>query len=105
MRGRRSLASPAFDAKISVADADHQRVLRNRNPNVFQRSRASTLSRALREFEATIEIGTLSAIDGQLPHRALKLVQEWAMIHREELLLNWLLCREKTAPAKVEPLP
>ena len=40
------------------------------------------------EFEATIEIGTLAIIEGQLPHRALNLVQEWAMIHREELLEN-----------------
>jgi hypothetical protein len=57
------------------------------------------------EFEATIEIGTLSVIEGHLPNRALNLVQEWAMIHREELLSNWLLCREKSAPVKVEPLP
>jgi hypothetical protein len=34
------------------------------------------------EFEATIEIGTLAIIEGQLPRRALNLVQEWAMIHR-----------------------
>jgi hypothetical protein len=32
------------------------------------------------EFEATIEIGTLAIIEGQLPRRALILVQEWAMI-------------------------
>ncbi len=57
------------------------------------------------EFEATIEIGTLSVIDGHLLHRALSLVQEWAMIHKEELLLNWLLCREKNPPVKLEPLP
>ena len=58
-----------------------------------------------REFEATIDIDTLSVIDGHLPHRALNLVQEWAMIHKEELFFNWKLCREKSAPVKVEPLP
>ena len=26
------------------------------------------------------------------------------MIHREELLEDWRFCREKTAPAKIEPL-
>lgn len=56
------------------------------------------------EFEATIEIGTLTIIEGQLPRRALNLVQEWAMIHSEELLEDWRLCRGKTPPTKIEPL-
>jgi hypothetical protein len=56
------------------------------------------------EFEATIDIGTLSVIKGELPQRALDLVQEWAMIHRAELLDNWRLCRENAPPAKIEPL-
>ena len=38
------------------------------------------------EFEATVEIYTLEVLEGQLPRRALNLVREWAMIHREELL-------------------
>jgi hypothetical protein len=57
------------------------------------------------EFEATIEIGTLHVMDGQLPPRALNLVQEWAMIHEEELLEDWRRCREKAPPARIEPLP
>jgi hypothetical protein len=56
------------------------------------------------EFEATVDIGTLEIVEGQLPQRALNLVREWAMIHREELLADWRFCREKTAPAKIEPL-
>ena len=56
------------------------------------------------EFEATVDIGTLEVIEGQLPRRALNLVREWAMIHREELLEDWRFCRENTAPAKIEPL-
>jgi hypothetical protein len=32
------------------------------------------------EFEATIEISTLEILQGQLPRRALSLVEEWAMI-------------------------
>ena len=51
-----------------------------------------------------IDIGTLQVIEGQLPSRALNLVREWAMIHREELLEDWRFCRENTAPAKIEPL-
>src|SRR5271166_4630799 len=34
------------------------------------------------EFEATIDIGTLDVLEGQLPRRALNLVQEWAMMHK-----------------------
>jgi hypothetical protein len=56
------------------------------------------------EFEATISIDTLTVIEGELPRRALNLAQEWAMIHREELLEAWRLCREKTPPGKIEPL-
>jgi len=57
------------------------------------------------EFEATIEIGTLTVMQGQLPRRALTLVQEWAMMHREELELNWQLCSENARPANIDPLP
>jgi len=54
--------------------------------------------------EATIDIGTLFVSKGELPRRALELAQEWAMIHRAELLDNWRLCRENAAPGKIEPL-
>ena len=56
------------------------------------------------EFEATIDIDTQGVIQGELPRRALSLVQEWAMIHREELLEDWRLCRDNERPNKVEPL-
>jgi hypothetical protein len=56
------------------------------------------------EFEATIDIGTSKVLQGQLPSRALNLVQEGAMIHREELLEDWRLCRDNVQPNKVEPL-
>jgi hypothetical protein len=51
------------------------------------------------EFEATIDLDTLNIIQGQLPRRALNLVEEWAMIRREELLRDWQLCRENAPPA------
>lgn len=57
------------------------------------------------EFEATIDLSSLEVIEGELPRRALSLVQEWAMIHREELVENWELCREKSQPTKIDPLP
>jgi len=56
------------------------------------------------EFEATVDIGTLAVLQGQLPRRALNLVQEWATMHRGELLEDWRLCRENARPNQVEPL-
>ena len=56
------------------------------------------------EFEATIEIGSWQILQGKLPGRALMLVQEWAMIHKEELQRDWELCRNNTQPAKIDPL-
>ncbi len=57
------------------------------------------------EFEATVDLNTLDVIEGQITTRALSLVQEWAKIHKEELIEDWRLCREKSAPSKIDPLP
>lgn len=57
------------------------------------------------EFEATIDIESQQVLEGYLPGRALSLVQEWAMMHREQLGSDWQLCRENQPPAKIEPLP
>jgi len=56
------------------------------------------------EFEATIAIDTLAVLEGELPRRALSLVQEWGKIHNAELVDNWRLCRENAQPEKIEPL-
>jgi len=85
--------------------ADDQRVLRHLDPDVLQRSFAATLHARYGEFEATIDLGTLEVIQGQLPGRGLSVVREWAMIHREELLEDWRLCRANAPPAKIDPLP
>jgi len=56
------------------------------------------------EYEATIDIETQVVLKGELPKRALDLVREWAMIHKQELLENWHRCRENVPPQNVEPL-
>jgi hypothetical protein len=56
------------------------------------------------DFQATLDIATLKVIEGHLPTRALNLVREWAMMHREELAENWRFCRENATPARIEPL-
>ena len=56
------------------------------------------------EFEATIAIETLDVMEGDLPGRALSLVREWGMIHREELREDWRRCRANAVPQRIEPL-
>jgi hypothetical protein len=57
------------------------------------------------EHEASIEIETLAVLAGGLPKRALRLVLEWAALHREELLRNWELARTAQSLEQVDPLP
>ena len=70
-------------------DAYDQHVLRDLDSDVLQRS---------------IDIGTMAIMEGRLPGRALNMVHEWGMIHSEELLEAWRLCRENIPPTKIEPL-
>jgi Domain of unknown function (DUF4160) len=56
------------------------------------------------EYTASLDLqGEIVA--GKLPRRILRLVQDWAELHTEELLANWhrVLNRESLAP--IEPLP
>jgi hypothetical protein len=56
------------------------------------------------EFRAEIDIQTLEVLAGRLPRRALELVQDWAELHRVELLHDWELCRSHEQPMDIEPL-
>ncbi len=49
---------------------------------------------------AIIDIQTLEIIEGELPKRALKLVTEWMILHKEEIKLIW----ETQEFKKIEPL-
>ncbi len=46
-----------------------------------------------------------NVIAGSLPPRALKLVNEWARLHRDELAENWDRAREKRHLRGIDPLP
>ena len=52
------------------------------------------------EFRAKMDIVTLNVTDGTLPARVRGLVEEWAEMHREELMRIW----ETREFHKVEPL-
>ena len=56
------------------------------------------------EFEAVLDIRTLEIMEGRLPRRALSLVLEWAVLHREELMEDWNLCESRQTPPKIAPL-
>jgi hypothetical protein len=57
------------------------------------------------EHHAVIAINTSAVLVGELPSRALKLVNEWATLHRAELEANWSRARDGGTPEPIDPLP
>ena len=56
------------------------------------------------EYNCCIDIHTLGVIEGFLPARALGLVVEWSILHRDELLDNWQLIEQQKPMEKIDPL-
>jgi len=54
--------------------------------------------------EALIEIRTLAIFAGDLPPRALGLVMEWALQHRDELIALWNDAHSQRTLRKLDPL-
>jgi hypothetical protein len=55
--------------------------------------------------EAVIVIATGEILRGALPDRALRMVRQWASIHRDELVANWERTQVPEPPAPIAPLP
>ena len=55
------------------------------------------------DFEVTIEIES-GIVSGRFPRRALNLVLEWTMLHKEELLKNWELAARRLQLNQINPL-
>jgi len=53
------------------------------------------------EISVELELGT---IHGEFPARALRLVLEWANLHKQELIENWQLARQGQPLKRVAPL-
>ena len=53
------------------------------------------------EISVEVESGT---IHGEFPARALRLVLEWASLHKQELLENWQLARQGQPLKRIAPL-
>jgi hypothetical protein len=56
------------------------------------------------DHEAQIVITTSEVLQGSLPRRALKLVQEWTGLHRDELLADWERAEREEPLVSIEPL-
>lgn len=46
------------------------------------------------EFKAVIRINDFAMAEGYLPPKALSLVNEWFVIHKEDLMENWELAEK-----------
>ncbi|HEX3174083.1 MAG TPA: DUF4160 domain-containing protein [Solirubrobacterales bacterium] len=57
------------------------------------------------DCDACIDIETSRLLVGWLPPRALRLVREWASLHRDELAANWDRARAEAPLNTIEPLP
>jgi hypothetical protein len=55
--------------------------------------------------QAQIVIATGEVLHGSLPRRALRLVQEWTELHRDELVANWERAEREEPLVSIEPLP
>ena len=53
---------------------------------------------------AAFSIPELQIIEGSLPRRAISLVLEWAFIHRNELMENWLRATRHEDLLEIKPL-
>jgi hypothetical protein len=54
--------------------------------------------------EASISIETLALLEGTIPRRAQRLIREWALLHRPELVENWRLARARLPLIRIDPL-
>jgi hypothetical protein len=56
------------------------------------------------ENKIEVAIETLSILAGKFPPRALGLLMEWAAMHRNELMEDWELARNRSELKKISPL-
>ena len=57
------------------------------------------------EYDAQVALDGSSILEGELPGRAFRLVQEWARLHAAELTANWELAQQLEPLVEIDPLP
>ena len=55
-------------------------------------------------YKCLVDIVSGCVIKGMLPARQLKLVLAWNELHREELMQNWELAKDKQRLIQIDPL-
>jgi hypothetical protein len=55
------------------------------------------------EHEISVEIES-GSVHGEFPPRALRLVLEWAALHKQELIENWEFARQGRPLSRIAPL-
>lgn len=56
------------------------------------------------DCRAVVDIKSGTLIMGNLPRTAMRMVEEWAALHRVEVMEDWDLVRSGKAPFKIAPL-
>jgi len=56
------------------------------------------------EYRGVFSIADLRLIEGHLPKRITSLVLEWAFEHRNELMADWELAKQKKPLREIAPL-
>lgn len=56
------------------------------------------------EHRGRIEIASGRMLDGDLPRRAIALVDEWRRLHVNELMEDWELAQKRRPLNRIEPL-
>src|SRR5919109_956515 len=83
---------------------------RDKHPRLVERVPGVKRGRTGRKLRTrglarSIAIESLEILAGSLPDRALRLVREWAELHRAELEENWRRAREGQPLERIGPLP
>ena len=55
-------------------------------------------------MEAEVGIDPIEIREGDMPHRAISMVLEWAALHQRELMDNWRRLRTSRTAEKIAPL-
>ncbi len=56
------------------------------------------------EYEAVVEIKSIRVVQGRLPPRARRLVEEWASLHQDDLMAAWIRAQRSEPPGRIAPL-
>ncbi|MBN9074753.1 MAG: DUF4160 domain-containing protein [Rhizobiales bacterium] len=64
-------------------------MLRHRSPDVLERSNPPHLHALYQGHKAIFEIQTGRMIGGTMPPGAQRMLRDWTLRHRDELMANW----------------